>query len=135
MYRNWPLYWAGPLSMVVVGAVAWCYTPSRGFRDIFAFLILASGVLWMSWWPRLVIEADGVRLFTAFRPRFVAWSRIERVRLGGLNMSSNQSVLLTVDGEDLMSAVPSVGFVGGRRYTEAAVEDVRVAWREATGRA
>lgn len=133
MYRNWPLFWAGPAGVLVVGVVAWFFSPSRGLRDVVAFLILAGCVLWVSWWPRLVIEAEGVRLFSILRPRFVAWAEIERVRLGTLGISSGQGVLLTVDGEDVGSAVPSIGIAGGQRYTQDAVEDVLAAWQRATG--
>jgi hypothetical protein len=118
--------------VVVVGTVAWFVSPSRGLRDITAFLILTGCVMWVSWWPRLVIEAEGVRLFSILRPRFVAWDEIERVRLGALGISSGQGVLLTVAGKDVGSAVPSIGIVGGQRYTQDAVEDVRAAWHEAT---
>jgi hypothetical protein len=97
--------------------------------------ILALAVLWLSFWPRLVIDAAGLTIHSLFRRRLVAWREIEAVAVKPDRMSGRDRITLTVAGADLPVPIPGVASFGiGRRYMRQAVEDIEAAWHNATDR-
>lgn len=97
------------------------YGATSRSHDVGLEVTVALGVLCTGWWPRLVVDSDGVRAYSVGRRRvFVPWAQIDGVGVGQ-GRSFQRAIILTVAGRDLVlpGLQAATGGFGLWRYGDA----------------
>ena len=135
VHRTRAVAWSYTLMAVATSVLAWLQR-----YDVASIAPVTVVVLGIAWWPRLVVDSDGVGAYSAGRRRVVvSWAEIDGVRVG-MGRSFQDAIILTVAGRDLVLAGPRAAtwWFGASRYGQAdlqrAYDDVAAGWRVATGR-
>jgi pimeloyl-ACP methyl ester carboxylesterase len=127
-YRQPITCWGGSLGAVFFAALA-VREPDIGVRSIDA--VGAAILLWIAWWPRLVVSATGLTVVYV-RWRHIPWRDIQSLSLTTSPWSWDGPVLTVRTQKGDVVRVWAVAFtrIGGAQYCQRTLQAVRSAQRQ-----
>jgi len=128
VYHSRPLIWFSP-AVLVVSAALLALSSQFSWLAIVGLLLAPSLILlWISYYPRTVVESGGLRLYFGIRSRTVPWNEIATID------TRRGTIEVGLDAEVIVVPVPAARGPLGRRYVTRVAKHIEATWLAETGR-